>query len=255
MPVMPRQKSESGYYHLILRGNGKQIIFEEESDYIHFLNNLKQYSEEHKIKINAYCLMENHIHLLIYAGDQDISLFMKRLAGNYALWFNRKYQQKGHLFESRYTGIAIESEYRLCTVFRYILNNPRDAGICPTAEYPWSSYAKYGHPNSFVDTKVLVEIIGSFEEYNAYLNEKYDDDSEIQTGNHDDNWAMEVIRKTCHVESCTMLKSFDLEKRNAAIRLLRDKGLSIRQIERLTGISKGSIQRASAKPGDSTEPI
>ena len=57
-----RPISETGYYHLILRGNGKQIIFEEQADYTHFLYNLKQYSAENKIAVNAYCLMENHIH-------------------------------------------------------------------------------------------------------------------------------------------------------------------------------------------------
>ena len=113
MPVTPREISERGYYHLILRGNGKQIIFEDHADYIHFLDNLKQYSEEHKIAVNAYCLMENHVHLLVCAGNQNISMFMKRLAGNYALWFNRKYKRTGHLFERRYISVPIESEDRL----------------------------------------------------------------------------------------------------------------------------------------------
>ncbi len=245
MPVVPRQTSEFGYYHLILRGNGKQIIFEEDADYIHFLNNLKQYSAENKIFINAYCLMENHVHLLVCDTERNLSLFMKRLAGNYAIWFNRKYQRTGHLFERRYTSIPIESENRLCTVFRYILNNPRDGGIAPAEEYRWSSYNKYGKPLSFVDTKVLVELLGSFEEYKAYLNAKYEDeDTVFQYRNHDDEWAKEVMRKTLNIETGSEVRYFDRKTRDEAIRKLREKGVSVRQIERLTGISKSTIQRA-----------
>ena len=84
-----RPLSEIGYYHLILRGNGKQIIFEERSDYVHFLQNLKQYSTENEIKINAFCLMENHVHLLVFDKKRNLPVFMKRLAGNYSIWFNK----------------------------------------------------------------------------------------------------------------------------------------------------------------------
>ena len=245
MPVVPRQISEFGYYHLILRGNGKQIIFEEDADYIHFLNNLKQYSAENKIFINAYCLMANHVHLLVCDPERTLSLFMKRLAGNYAIWFNRKYQRSGHLFERRYTSIPIESESRLCTVFRYILNNPRDSGVAPAEEYRWSSYNKYGKPLSFVDTKVLVELLGSFEEYKAYLNAKYEDEDPVfQYRDHDDEWAKEVMRETLNIKTGSEVQSCDRKTRNETIRKLREKGLSVRQIERLTGISKSTIQRA-----------
>ena len=172
-------------------------------------------------------------------------MFMKRLAGNYALWFNRKYQRKGHLFESRYTSIAIHGDDYLCTVFRYIINNPKDKNICPAAEYPWSSYRSYGHPKSFVDIKILMELIGSFEEYEAFLNAKYENDEiGFISDKRDDEWAKAVIKKTLNIESGTKLQTYDWETRNDAIRSLKKNGLSIRQIERLTGISKGSIQRA-----------
>ena len=245
MPNTIRPISETGYYHLIIRGNGKQIIFEERADYIHFLHNLKQYSSENKITINAFCLMENHVHLLIYDKEHNQSLFMKRLAGNYALWFNKKYDRAGHLFQGRYTCRMIESDDALCSVFRYILNNPLKAGICPPAEYQWSSYGRYGDPRSFVDTKILVELLGSFEEYAAYINMKYEDceDPEFQSPVHDDEWAKEVMQKILNIENGSSIQSYDKESRNEALRQLRENGLSIRQIERLTGISKGIIQR------------
>ncbi len=243
-----------GYYHLILRGNGKQIIFEDRADYVHFLHNLKQYSAENKITVIAFCLMGNHVHLLVCDKERNLSLFMKRIAGNYAVWFNRKYERTGHLFEGRYLCVPVESEDRLCTVFRYILNNPRKAHICDASEYPWSSYTSYGNPLSFVDTSVMEEMLGSFEKYAAYIAAKYeDDDFYFPFRKRDDEWAASIIRNTLGAEGGD-IRSFDAEARNDAIRKIREKGLSFRQIERMTGISKSVIQRVceGSKPDESS---
>lgn len=219
-----RPLSEIGYYHLILRGNGKQIIFEERSDYVHFLQNLKQYSTENEIKINAFCLMENHVHLLVFDKKRNLPVFMKRLAGNYSIWFNKKYQRTGHLFEGRYTSIPIESEDRLCTVLRYILNNPRKAKLCEARDYPWSSYGRYGNPYSFVDTSIFSELLGNFEEYADYISAKYDDeDLYVPEHKHDDEWAITILRNTLNTLSVADLKSCDSQTRNKTILLLRRK--------------------------------
>lgn len=237
--------SETGYYHIILRGNGKQIVFEERADYLHFLHLMKQYSGENHVKICAFCLMQNHIHLLVCDNDRNISLFMRRLAGNYAVWFNRKYERTGHLFQGRYIARTVESDEALCIVFRYILNNPRKAGICSAADYPWSSYKAYGNPNSFVDTEVLTEFLGSFAQYAEYIGTDDDEKNDyvFTKRGHDDEWAKKVIRRSLKIENGSVLKSFDQEARNEALRTLREAGLSVRQIERLTGISKSVIQR------------
>lgn len=250
MPAIPRPISDRRYYHLMAKGISSLPIFENRTDYVHFLNNLKQYSTDHHITVNAYCLMNNHIHLLICDPKQNKSAFMKRLLGNYALWFNKKYDRSGHLFQSRYACTPIESDDLLCTVFRYILNNPREAGICPAADYLWSSYDRYGNPNSFVDTKVLVELLGSFDEYAAYICAK-NEDMEESPFNRDDTWAKGIIQETLGIESGADLQNLDWEARNKAIRKLRKAGLTVRQIARLTGISKGSIQRAMSEETES----
>ena len=244
MPRGPRVLGESGYYHIIARGIGKQILFEEPNDFVHMLHLINRFGIETNVKINAYCLMENHFHLLVYDIEHNTPLFMKKLAGTYAAYFNRKYGRTGHLFQDRYISKNIECEDTLLTVFRYILNNPREAAICNASEYAWSSYKKYGNPNSFVDTMILQELLGSFEEYAAYIDAKYeDDDTEIEDRAHDDEWAKSVIRKFLKIESGTALQTFDRKTRNDSIKLLKEKGLSVRQIERLTGISKSVIQR------------
>ena len=244
MPAKPRVYSESGYMHITARGNGKQILFEEKPDYLFFLHLLKKYSIETKVSICAFCLMENHVHLLIYDPEKNVSLFMKKLCVTYAGYFNRKYDRIGHLFQGRFGSKVIDDEDYLLTVFRYILNNPRESGINNAAEYPWSSYKSYGNPNSFVDTGIIQELLGSWQDYAEFISSKYEEDSELQVVKHNDEWAQKIIRDYLNIESGTVLQSYDFQKRNDAIRLLKEKGLSIRQIERLTGINRNAIHRA-----------
>lgn len=244
MTRLPRQKSESGYFHIITRGVGQQILFEEKADYVLYLHLLRRFSRKTGVRICAFCLMENHTHLLVCDRDDHLSVFMKKLGVTYSRYFNLKYGRHGHLFQDRFSSVPIESEESLLIVFRYILNNPREAGICQASEYPWSSYSRYGNPHSFVDTVILQELLGDFSEYAAFIDAQYEDDEqELEKRAHDDEWAKSVIRKTFNVPSGTALKAYDRKTRNEAVKVLREKGLSVRQIERLTGISKSVIQR------------
>ena len=244
MPLIQKRSSGSGYLHIYTRGVAKQIIFEDRSDRIYYLQLLKRFSRETHVSICAFCLMENHVHLIVYDEEHQISRFMQLLGMTYSGYFNRKYERSGHLFSSRFLSIPIESEEYLLTAFRYVLNNPKGANICPASEYPWSSYDRYGHSGSFVDTSVFQEMLGDWEEYEKFIAAKYEDCPELEDITHDDEWAKSVIREVLAVQSGTELQKFDRETRDQALRLLKTKGLSIRQIERLTGINRNVIQRA-----------
>lgn len=240
-----RQVSSSGYYHVIVRGNGKQILFEETQDYFYFLKILKRFSEETEVKVCAYCLMENHAHFLLNDPNRVIPLMMKKIGVSYSWYYNKKYDRSGHLFQDRYKSEAVEDDAYLLTAFRYILKNPQKAGICPAAKYKWSSYALYGDSTSFVDTSLLQELIGDFCDYEKFIAKSEDEDDEYEhfiSSKRDDEWAKQVIRKKIHVESGTEIRSYPKSERNQAIAVLRDAGLSVRQIERLTGIPRGQIQ-------------
>ena len=171
MPRAPRKMSEYGYLHVYIRGVSKQILFEERKDYAFFIRFLKQYSEENHITVCAFCLMENHVHLLIHDSEHNLSHFMQQLDMNYAGYFNRKYERSGPLYDGRFNSIPIENESYLLTVFRYVINNPRGANKDP-AEYEYSSYNRYGRSDSFVDTTVFQEMIGSWDDYVEFLNER-----------------------------------------------------------------------------------
>ena len=100
MPRAPRAIAESGFYHVILRGNGKQIIFEDDADRRAFLDLLAKRAADAGIRILAWCLMENYVHLVLEDPTQTLSEMMRRLSGDYAQRFNRKSGRVGHVFET-----------------------------------------------------------------------------------------------------------------------------------------------------------
>lgn len=245
MPRQARVIGESGYLHVIVRGIGKQLLFEDERDYLYFLKILARYSEETCVTINAYCLMENHVHLLVHDTNGKIALMMKKLGVSYSYYFNHKYERSGHLFQDRYRSEAIHDDAYLLTVFRYILNNPQKAGICRAEDYRWSSYHAYGKPDKLVSTSLLRELIGDDDAYAAFVAVRDDEECmEFSPVVKNDEWAQKVIRKKLHGESGTSLQREARSARDAALRELKEAGLSVRQLERLTGISRGIIQNA-----------
>lgn len=244
MARQARSGSNSGYYHIIVRGIGKQLLFEERKDYTHFLSSLERFSREAGVTLCAYCLMENHVHLLLRDAENSISLMMKKLGVSYSYYFNKKYDRAGHLFQDRYLSESVEDDAYLLTVFRYILRNPQKAGICRAEDYEWSSYRDYAKPGALVDTSVLESLIGGWEEYTAFIHGEDDAECmEFQPAARDDAWAERVIRRELHVDSGTALQKMPRAERNAAIQKLKNARMTAQQIERLTGISRGVIQK------------
>lgn len=240
----PRKTSSTGYFHVIVRGVGKQILFENDKDYGYYLGLLEKYSDETKVVVCAYCLMENHVHLLVHDTNNELAEFMKKMGVCYAAYYNGKYERTGHLFQDRFLSEAVETREYMLTVFRYILNNPAAAGLCPASEYLWSSYRLYGASESFVNTTLLENWIGDWERYEAFIDEKnYDQCLEYMSEKKGDEWAKGKLRSVLGLESGVMIKTYEKCCRDEALRKLKEAGLSSRQIERLTGIGRSIIQR------------
>ncbi len=130
MPRQARKKSESGIYHIMLRGINQQQIFEDEEDNTKFIQVLKDCKAVSEYKILAYCLMGNHVHILIKIEKEPIEQVFKRICGRYVYWYNVKYQRVGHLFQDRFKSEPVEDDAYLMTVIRYIHQNPVKAGLC-----------------------------------------------------------------------------------------------------------------------------
>lgn len=239
----PRERGE--LFHVIVRGIGKQIIFESDADRNKYLELLQRYRDDTEVMIMAYCLMENHVHLLICDTSDELPLFMKKLGISYAAYYNKKYDRIGHLFQDRYKSQVIVDEAGLLNVFRYILNNPAKAHISKASKYRWSSYREYGKSGMLTDSKMIVEILGSDVVLDDFLaiDSEYDGMEDLPV-RHDDKWALEVIRKTLEVDSGTMLQQLPKDERDEKLCMLKEKGITIRQLERLTGINRSVIQRA-----------
>lgn len=246
MPRTARKKSESGYYHVILRGIGRQILFEDDEDNERFLSTVQRYRLELGFGLVAYCLMENHVHLLLHDTKDQLDLIMKKIAGSYAYYFNHKYDRSGHLFQDRYGSEAVEDDDYLLTVIRYIHRNPEKAGNAKAGEYRWSSYDAYLRPRAEVDNAWALELIGGAERFEQFV-------EEAAAGNcldiHErsairDEAAREWICSHYKIPSGTQLQQWDKKKRDAALRELKNMGMSVRQLERLTGINRGVVQKA-----------
>ena len=125
-----RKISQTGYYHVMSRGNNKQIIFRDESDRLKYLSCIKDALKKHNLKLICYCLMSNHTHLVIYDKENQLSLFMLTLNSKYASYFNKKYERVGYLFQDRFRSECIGDERQLLAAYRYVLNNPYKAGLC-----------------------------------------------------------------------------------------------------------------------------
>lgn len=251
MPRKARIKSSTGIYHIILRGINRQIIFEDTEDYVQFLESLARQKETSGIEIYAYCLMSNHVHLLIKEGNEDLGTVFKRVGSSYVYWYNWKYNRRGHLFQDRFKSEAVEDDGYFLTVIRYIHHNPLQAGITKElSEYRWSSYNEYINRKAICNVKLGLGIfsdntekaIGLFKEFSA-------DKIDTHVLEYDDNirWkdseAKAFIKQIAAVQNPAEIQSFNKESRDDLIRICKQQGLSIRQIERLTGISFGVIRK------------
>jgi putative transposase len=142
MPRRPRVFRTGYIYHVRQRGNNKTTLFYSHVDYLIFFKFLLEAKTMYPCRIYGYCLMTNHYHFLIEPLQQDnISLLMKHLNGNYAMYMNKKYKRTGTVFEGRFKAGLVQYERYFALCMRYIELNPVRANLVTTPnQYPWSSY-------------------------------------------------------------------------------------------------------------------
>jgi len=144
MARKPRLHYPGACYHVILRGNAGQDIFFDKQNRSRFFFLLQEGVERYRHRIHAYCLMQNHIHLVIQVRDVPLSRIIQNLSFRYTRYINRRKSQVGHLFQGRYKALLIDADRYLLELVRYIHNNPVRAGVVKVAdEYIWSSHPIY----------------------------------------------------------------------------------------------------------------
>jgi len=144
MARKPRLYIPGALYHVMLRGNDGQHIFDNNEERSHFLSLVAEGVGRYGHRIHAYCLMDNHVHLLIQMGQTPLSKVMQNISFRYTRWMNRRHHRTGHLFQGRFRAILCDEDAYLLELVRYIHLNPVRAGIIATPEeHPWSGHRAY----------------------------------------------------------------------------------------------------------------
>ena len=247
MPRRARKQSETGIYHVMLRGIDRQLILADSEDYIRFLDIVEECREVCNFQLYAYCLMGNHVHLLLKVQDEGLETIFKRIGGRYVYYYNVKYQRVGHLFQDRFKSEPVDNNEYFLTVLRYIHQNPVKAKLCSKVEeYPFSSFAEYLHESTFVDTEFALGIIdrSEFVRFNNAPNS--DTCLELVTPSRHavtDAQAQVIIGKISHCKTVTEFQSLEENKKERFIKKIYEKGVSVRQLSRLTGTTKGIVEK------------
>ncbi len=190
---MPRKKREwypGAQYHIMCRGNHRAEIYRDDEDRQVYLTLLEEARKKYSIALISYCLMNNHVHLQVETLDSNPGLFMKMLNMKYAIFFNKKYNFVGHLFQGRYRSELIETDARSLQTSKYIHLNPVKANLVEKPEqYEWSSYQDY-----------LSRIPQSFFEGNSFLI--------TAKGSIKLNLALDLILKYFKDKSVTLYKEY-----------------------------------------------
>ena len=244
MSRISRSYSQSGVYHVLFRGINQQRIFEETADYIKLKQIILKIKEDMGFKVYAYCFMSNHVHIVIKEKEErDISLIMKRVLTRYARWYNTKYGRSGALIANRYKSVPVEFDEYFIHLIRYVHQNPLKSGITKNIlEYPHSSYIEYAGESELADVEFVYGMMNKdeFEDFHEYIEEK---EFRVSDSKRDTDEEVNLkIKKKYKIENPKEIALLDKEKRNEILQELK-LDYPVRQLQRVTGISRGIISR------------
>lgn len=262
MPRGPRIKSATGVYHIMFRGINRMGIFMDDQDNQKLLDILDNISLQGEYATYAYCLMKNHMHLLLKEGNDSISRSMKRIGISYSYYFNKKYERAGHVFQDRYKSEAVENERYLLACARYIHNNPVKAELVKNPEdYKWSSYSDYIYEkhecSGNVNTGFILNIfdknrksaIEAFRKFSLAKEEKekfidIDDEEDNADRDKDMTENIDQVLKKYGLSIDSLSNCKDKTKIYEAIRELKAlEGISVRRLSKIISIDRNIINR------------
>lgn len=241
-----RISCDSNTYHVIARGVGQQILFEDENDRLKFISLMQSELALHG-KVFAWCLMSNHAHIVIRMDMTGLSLSMGKLLSRYAIYFNHKYGRTGHLFQERFMSEPIETDEYLLAAIRYVHRNPEKPRIAKAALYRWSSYGNYTGSPGFCDTDLALDLLSNVEGFERFhLQDDGGTYLDIPAGKQrkSDDEALMIAWDVLGGAPADRFEGLDRGTRNDLLRQLKAAGLRISQIQRLTGIGRSIISRA-----------
>ena len=253
MSRLARRISETGMYHIMFQGVGKQNIFKEGADYQKLMEILSRVKDETEFELYAYCFMANHVHLFIKEQESgDISAIMKKLLAHYATWFNKKYQRAGALFDNRYKSEPVEDEQYILGLCAYIHQSPvREKKAKSLEGYEYSSYREYAENNpQITDIEFLLDALSEDREeaiaqFVELCGEKQEDFEISNTKRCSPAVARRIMKAELGGAEPWTIRELAKEERDALLKkLVKEMGISKSQIIRETGISRYIIMKA-----------
>jgi putative transposase len=247
MPRRARQVAGSGIYHVMLRGVNRDVIFLEDEDRERFLFALKAAKDASECKALAYCLMDNHVHLVLRSGIEPIGSTVRRFGVRYAGWFNRKYDRVGHLFQDRFKSVPVDEDAHFITLMRYVWNNPVEAGLVEQPEeYRWSSRRFFGGSSSLIDTDELDRLLPDdvlAGRTGVVLTPWEDPRRRGPRARYSDAQAAGFLEQACGAHTPESFSSLDVETQQRVIHALRTRSVPFAQLAKLTGLSNSALKR------------
>ncbi|MDO4510937.1 MAG: transposase [Bacteroidales bacterium] len=259
MPRLSRKISPTGVYHVMLRGLNRDAIFADEDDCRKFEKILRELTNPKDnnnqplppyCEIHAYCLMRNHIHLLMAEGVEPLSNTMKRLGVAYVSYYNKRHSRLGPLFHDRFRSEPVTDSKYFVTLLRYIHCNPVEAGIVELpGQYQWSSYHEYDGsiksncicsrrlPFSSIEWKDVCEMVLKVSEVSRPK-------SSIAARRLTDEEAIAIVRRICGKDA---FEELDQERRNLVLRAAVKAGVSKRQLSRIAKVDYKTVFRIVGK--------
>lgn len=245
-------RTVTGFYHVCARGTGKQLIFETDDDRWEFLELMRDCCREAGVTIVAWCLMGDHVDLVLLDYEDKMSSAMQRLLLTYARRFNKRTGHAGCLFRERFERRSLDTDWQVMEAIRSVHANPQEAGIALIERYPWSSFAEYlrAYDNDmtrgFSDPSCVLELFGSTEGFIAYSLSTPDSGEPALCDMKETEWERHAFADKMAKRLGVPLKELKTvapSRRDGIIFALHDGGYTVREIERYTGISKSTVSR------------
>ncbi len=269
MEIIPRLKRRyndfTKMYHIILAGNNKESIFIQDEDKEKIMNEICKMKNYFNFEVYAYCVMNNHIHIVIYDEEIQISKIIHRLCTKYSIYYNKKYFRTGHVFQNRFFSKEIKEKTYFVHLCRYIHLNPYSKDMESVETYKWCSYARYIDKKSsdILDANEKTKIenilkkerllrifnnnIEKFKEYHKKYSLKRNIIDKLEYEKIDNIEKHDVIRyilSVLEIDSIEKLSDYSIEKRNKELyKLKKIKYISTTQIANAIGMSARTLQR------------
>ena len=248
-------RTVTGFYHVCARGTGKQLIFETDDDRWEFLELMRDCCREAGVTIVAWCLMDDHVDLVLLDYEDKMSAAMQRLLLTYARRFNKRTGRAGCLFRERFERRSLDTDWQVMEAIRSVHADPQEAGVSLIERYPWSSFAEHlraydsdaaDATRGFSDPSCVLELFDSAEGFIAHSLSTPEGGEPTLRDMKETEWERYAFADKLAKGLGVPLRGVKAAlpaRRDTVIVGLHDAGFTVRQIERYTGIGKSTVSR------------